>query len=64
MRCATGNLLVVSLNVILVSRNIVFQEATGEPSSELTQILETAQNFLTTTETPLKRYMLGIGKAS
>lgn len=48
-RCAGENLQMIDFHARLVSRNIVFQEATQGASPELLEILENAQNFLTTT---------------
>lgn len=48
-RCAEKNLQMIDSHATLLSRNIVFQEATQGASSELLEILENAQNFLTTT---------------
>lgn len=48
-RCAEKNLQMIESHARLVSRNIVFQEATQGASPELLEILENAQNFLTTT---------------
>lgn len=48
-RSAEKNLQMIESHARLVSRNIVFQEATQGASPELLEILENAQNFLTTT---------------
>lgn len=48
-RYAEKHLQMIESHAKLVSRNIVFQEATQGASPELLEILENAQNFLTTT---------------